>query len=392
MYLQNIDFNISQFKCQFQKYFGTNDSSIIVRSPGRVNLIGEHTDYNEGFVLPAAVDKAIYFAVSARSDMKFRFYSLDMNEWFEGNIHELKKSELRWPNYLLGIVDQLIKARYEFSGFNCMFGGDVPIGAGMSSSAAVECGLIYALNELFRLHINKLTLVKLAQKSENEFVGVQCGIMDQFINIFGESKKVLLLDCRSLNYKQIPFERSNLSIVLCETKARRELASSEYNVRRLQCEEGMRILSSFYPNIKSLRDVTLEMLEQNIKHLTPTVFRRCIYVLEENARVINACLDLQNNDFVSFGKRMFESHEGLRKDYEVSSKELDVLVNIASNINGVLGSRMMGAGFGGCTINLVEEGYVEQFSAMIQNQYKEMNNEEIKVHIAKLEAGTELIN
>ena len=392
MDLSAEEFHVSGFEARFRRHFGAGASPLIVRSPGRVNLIGEHTDYNEGFVLPAAVNKAMYLALSARCDTKMRLLSLDMNEWFEGDLNDLKQSGLRWPNYLMGVADQLINAGVELPGFNCMFGGDIPIGAGMSSSAAIECGLIFALNRLFDLKLDKLSLVKLAQKAENEFVGVRCGIMDQFVNIFGEHKKVLRIDCRSLEYELIPFERSTLSIVLCETKMRRELASSEYNVRRRQCEEGVRVLSSFDRSVKSLRDVTMELLERHADDLAPVVVRRCRYVIEENARVLQACDDLYKNDFVAFGKRMFESHEGLSREYEVSSIELDALVGAAANMSGVLGSRMMGAGFGGCTINLVEEEYAEQFSAAIQERHTKNTNEDIRVHSVKLTSGTELIH
>jgi galactokinase len=392
MHSHTVEIDAGKFEGLFRASFGSALSPVIVRSPGRVNLIGEHTDYNEGFVLPGAVDKAIYLAVSARSDTKIRIFSIDMNEWFEGTITELKYSERRWPNYMLGVVDQLIKANYEFSGFNCLFGGDIPIGAGMSSSAAIECGLIFALNEVFGFRIDKLTLVRMAQKAENEFVGVQCGIMDQFVNIFGENKTVLRIDCRSLEYDRIPFERTDLSIVLCETEKRRELASSEYNVRRLQCEEGVRILSEGGSRITRLRDVSVEMLERHRQQLPSVVFRRCLYVIKENNRVLAACDDLYENDFTAFGKKMFESHEGLSRDYEVSSAELDALVAAASGMKGVLGSRMMGAGFGGCTISLVEEEYVEHFTTMIQEQHLKETNKAIQVHIAKLKAGTQLIN
>ncbi len=377
----------------FRKMFDAASPQVIVRSPGRVNLIGEHTDYNLGYVLPAAIDKAMYFALSPRTDTKCRIYALDIREWYEGDVRSLKHSEKRWPNYLLGVVDQLFKAGYQFGGFDCVFGGNVPIGAGLSSSAAIEGGLIFGLNEIFHLKIDKMTMVKLAQKAENEFVGVRCGIMDQFVNIFGEDKKVIRLDCRSLEYEQIPFERSSLSIILCETIARRELASSEYNVRRRQCEDGVKILSVMEPSIKSLRDVDLHLLERyKGVLLSPTVYNRCEYVVKENARVIQACEDLKRNDFASFGARMFESHEGLSKYYEVSNSELDFLVKKASEVKGVLGSRMMGAGFGGCTINLVEEEATESFTNEMKAHYQSKTSKDLIIHIAKLRSGTELIS
>jgi galactokinase len=235
----------------------------------------------------------------------------------------------------------------------------------MSSSAALEAGLAYAVNDLFRTNMDSIQLVKLSQKSENDFVGVNCGIMDQFINIFGKENKVLKIDCRSLDYQYYPFNRKDLKIVLCDTGSRRELASSEYNIRRHQCETGVAVLKKADAKIKSLRDVKLELLEGMKKQLDPVVYKRCHYVILENQRVESACRHLNQNNLVAFGKKMFESHRGLSKDYEVSSSELDLLVEIASTHSGVLGSRMMGAGFGGCTINLVEEKEVDSFIGLI---------------------------
>jgi galactokinase len=375
----------------FCKKFGGNADHIVIRSPGRVNLIGEHTDYNEGFVLPAAVDKSIIFSLAPRNDREFHFVSADLKDELKGSLDNLNKSEKGWPNYLLGVFDQLQKAGFNFNGVNVAFGGDVPIGAGLSSSAAMEGGFIFALNEIFSLGIDKLSMVKMAQKAEHEFAGVKCGIMDQFINIFGMKRKVLKIDCRSLEYQHFPFEREDLQIILCETPTRRSLASSEYNTRRKQCETGVASIQKYGSNVKSLRDVTVELLAKHRDELEPIVRKRCDYVVRENERVLKACDDLKRNDLISFGKRMFESHAGLRDDYEVSSKELDILVDLASEIDGVLGSRMMGAGFGGCTINLVEESKAEKFTAVIKKQYLERTNEETKVHVTKLTGGTEKV-
>jgi galactokinase len=372
----------------FLEKFGTGEKRIIVRSPGRVNLIGEHTDYNEGFVLPAAVDKAILFAVAPRADQRCRFYAVDLKASFECEIKSIQKSPDGWPNYLLGVIEQVRKAGYSIRGCDLAFGGDIPIGAGMSSSAALEAGFAFALNDLFELGLDRLALVKLAQKAENEFVGVRCGIMDQFANIFGEPKKVLRLDCRSLEYRLYPFERADLRIVLCDSQVRRALASSEYNVRRRQCETGVEALRRYDPKITSLRDVQLELLSQHRGDLDPVVYKRCEYVVRENMRVGQACNDLERNDFRSFGERMYQSHKGLRDDYEVSSPELDVLVELATGIDGVLGARMMGAGFGGCTINLVEQAHVDGFVEQIQRGYRERLGKEIKVYVTSIESGT----
>ncbi len=284
-------------------------------------MIGEHTDYNEGFVLPAAVDKAIYFALSAHTGNQLHFLAADLGQEYAGSLGAYVKSDLGWPNYLLGVLDQLQKRGCKLQGFACVFGGDIPIGSGLSSSAALEAGLAFALNEMFQLGLDRLELVKLAQKAENEFVGVQCGIMDQFINIFGKAGKVLKLDCRSLGYEYFPFERSDLAIVLCDTQVHRQLANSEYNVRRQQCEEGVRVLQRHTGGVRSLRDISLAMLEAHRTELTPLVYRRCRYVLEENQRLEQACRDLLNNDYHAFGQQMFGSHRGLSDDYQVSCRE-----------------------------------------------------------------------
>jgi galactokinase len=374
---------------QFRQLF--KKKPLLVRSPGRVNLIGEHTDYNEGFVLPAAVDKAIYFAVAAGKGDTCILHAFDLGESHQFDIKNLAKSGKRWPNYLMGVVDQLQKTGGMLAGFNCVFGGDIPIGSGMSSSAAIEAGLAFALNKIFGLGLEPLALVKLAQRAENEFVGVRCGIMDQFINIFGRPRSVLKLDCRSLDYKYYPFEREDLRVVLCDTLVKRELASSEYNVRRQQCESGVKLLARYEPGLKSLRDVSLGLLGAHGPEFDPVVYKRCDYVIRENIRVEQACADLEKGDFYSFGQRMFGSHDGLRRHYEVSCRELDVLVDAASGVKGVLGARMMGAGFGGCTINLVEERAVEALKEKAARVYQAEFGKEPKVYISALRSGTETI-
>jgi galactokinase len=361
-----------------------------VCSPGRVNLIGEHTDYNEGFVLPGATDKAIVFAAAPRADAVCHFVARDFDQEFRCELDSLHRSPLRWPDYLQGVIDQLLRAGHKVRGFNCVFGGDIPIGAGMSSSAAIEAGLAFTLNVMFGLGLESLTLVKLAQKAENEFVGVRCGIMDQFINIHGREKKVLKLDCRSLAFEHFPFEREDLRIVVSDTLVRRELAGSEYNVRRQQCEDGVGQLRKYQPGIHSLRDVPQALLKEHQAEFDPVVYRRCDYVIRENIRVEEACVDLVRGDFKSFGERMYESHFGLRDDYEVSSVELDTLVDAAARVPGVLGSRMMGAGFGGCTISLVESGAVPEFEDRVGRDYEATMGQRPKIHVIRVSAGTHL--
>ncbi|MBE3130226.1 MAG: galactokinase [Acidobacteria bacterium] len=367
------------------------EKPLLVVSPGRINLIGEHTDYNEGFVLPGATDKAVVFAVSPRPDGLCHFVSHDFNQEFRCELGAFHRSPLRWPDYLQGVVDQFLKAGHRVGGFNCVFGGDIPIGAGMSSSAAIEGGLAFSLNVLFGLGLDSLTLVKLAQKAENEFVGVRCGIMDQFINIHGREKSVLKLDCRSLEFERFPFEREDLRIVISDTLVRRELASSEYNVRRAQCEAGVSVLRMHDPSVRSLRDATLDLLGEHRAELDPVVYRRCDYVVRENIRVGEASAALVRNDFAVLGGLMNLSHAGLRDDYEVSSVELNALVEAARRVPGVLGARMMGAGFGGCTISLVEADAVPEFEARVARDYETAIGRPPKIHVVRVEAGTHAV-
>jgi galactokinase len=375
----------------FRNTFGKRNDRIVVHSPGRVNLIGEHTDYNEGFVLPASVDKAITFVVAPRSDGQFHFCAADLNAEFSARVDAIAPSELGWPNYLLGVIAEMKGMGFALSGCDVAFGGDIPIGAGMSSSAAVECGFAFALNHIFRLGLSKMELVKLGQRSENNFVGVKCGIMDQFVNIFGEPRKVLKIDCRTLQYEHFPFERTDLAIVLCETESKRSLASSEYNIRRQQCERGVAVLQKHNSDIKSLRDVTFGLLEAHRHEMEPVVYQRCAYVVRENERVLNACEDLRKNDYRSFGRRMYQSHAGLRSEYEVSSPDLDRLVDVASRMSGVFGARMMGAGFGGCTINLVEQEHLASFVGTMKELYHGGTGNSNNVYVTRIESGTTLL-
>jgi galactokinase len=387
--MKNMD-KLSTISRRFRDIF--KETPLLLRSPGRVNLIGEHTDYNEGFVLPAAIDKEIYFALSPRFDRRCEIHAYDLKDSFQFSIDDLSKSDKGWPNYLMGVVDQLNKKGLTLSGFNCVFGGNIPIAAGLSSSAALEAGLASALNEIFQLKLDKLTIVKLSQKAENEFVGVNCGIMDQLANVFSKEKHVFKLDCRSLELEYFPFERDDIQVVLCDTQIKRELASSEYNIRRLQCEEGVRAIGKSYPYIKSLRDITESMLQEHKSSLDNIVYRRCKYVIEENERVLAACNNLMKGDFDSFGKLMYQSHAGLRDEYEVSCAELDILVNGASAISGVFGSRMMGAGFGGCTINLVFNDKMDDFEEKITKVFRDRLRTDPVLYITKITEGTAILN
>lgn len=366
---------------------------ILIHSPGRVNLIGEHTDYNEGFVLPAAIDKVIVLGFASNGSQKVRLHSIDMQESCEVEVSkDLDKSDYHWANYILGVVEQLQKRGDTIEGFDCVFGGDIPIGAGLSSSAALEGGVVFGLSKLFDLSISKTEMAKIGQAAENDFVGMQCGIMDQFANIQGKEGYALKIDCRSLGFDFYPFRRSDFKIILCDTNVHRELTSSEYNIRRQQCEEGVQTLKQFDYDIKSLRDVNLSTLKKHMGDFNPTVFQRCKFVLEENARVEAACEALTNNDFETFGQLMYESHYGLRDLYEVSCKELDALVEIAETMDEIFGSRMMGGGFGGCTINLVKEEFVNEFIGSVMAQYNEKVGDGLEIYQASISDGTKQIS
>ncbi len=369
-----------------------NEKPFVICSPGRINLIGEHTDYNMGFVLPAAINKAIYFAVNGRNDSKYKIFSVDMNDSVEFSLNNIARHKKQWANYLIGVIDQLTKNGYTIPGFNCVFGGDIPIGAGLSSSAALEGGLAYALNYIFDLKISKLQLVKFAQKAENKFVGVQCGIMDQYANIFGKANNVLRIDCRNLEYEYFPFEYDDISVILFDSDVSHSLASSEYNKRRTECSEGVAVINREYPEVKSLRDVTTGMLTEFKLKMDERIYKRCKYVVEENERLLSACDALSKNDLKLFGSLMYRTHEGLSKEYEVSCSELDYLVELTKNTPAIYGARMMGGGFGGCTVNLIENDAVEFERKKITELFKIKFGHEAKTYITKISSGTSLIS
>jgi len=361
---------------------------LIVRSPGRINLIGEHTDYNKGFVLPAAIDKTMVFALAENNTPHINLHASDMDESFTCHLADISMSEVSWVNYLLGVVAQIQNDGLTLNGFDCVFGSSIPIGAGLSSSAALECGLAAGLNELFQLNIDPMDLARMCQKAEHEYAGVKCGIMDQFICMFGKKNHALRLDCRSLEYEYYPFNMSGYKIVLCDTRIKHALADSEYNTRKTECEQGVKDLKAYYPEIFSLRDVSLEMLMQQAHHLEPMVYKRCEYVIKENDRVQKACKALRQGDLPSFGNQMYLTHAGLRDGYEVSCRELDFLVELTKNDKDVLGARMMGAGFGGCTINIVESSYTGNFMERTIKAYSEKFDKELRCFTTEITDGT----
>ncbi len=368
----------TQLQEKFKARFGEGAS--LYASPGRVNLIGEHTDYNMGFVMPGAIDKAIYVAVKPNGGKVCRLYSVDYDEAIELDMAGEKPAQ-QWACYIYGVVKEMEKRGAQVPAFDMAFGGDVPLGAGLSSSAALESAVGFALNDLFSLGFDRAQLAKIGQMTEHNYVGVRCGIMDQFASLFGEKGKIIRLDCRSLEYKLEPFdpEAAGCKVVLFDTGVKHSLASSEYNVRREQCEKGVAVVASHVPGVESLRDVTLEMLDRYKGEMDEVVYRRCRFVVEENQRLLDACQALEKGDYVTFGQKVNGSHKGLSQDYEVSCQELDFLADIAHANPGVLGARMMGGGFGGCTINLVKSEAYDAYLQEIKTKYQEKFGREPRI-------------
>lgn len=367
------------------------EQPIVFSSPGRINILGEHTDYNEGFVLPAAIDKCIYVAISKREDKHINLYACDFKETYSTDTGHIEPAPIQWPNYILGVVDQLQKQGHTMGGFNLVIDGNIPIGAGLSSSAAVECAVAFALNEIFEFGLSRMQMAPLAQKAEHVFAGVNCGIMDQFASMFGKKDHAIKLDCRSLEYEYVPIELTRYKLILFNSNVKHNLASSEYNTRRKQCEEGVAIIAKDHPAIKSLRDVTPAMLNAHAANINPVVFKRCKYVIEENQRLLGACDDLKRGDVKALGKKMFETHYGLQHDYEVSCRELDFLVDYVKNNDGVAGARMVGGGFGGCTINLIKENAAEKLVEQISAAYQKEMKLTLSVYSVSVEDGTNKI-
>jgi galactokinase len=373
----------------FKARFGTAAS--IYRAPGRVNLIGEHTDYNDGFVLPAAIEFYCWVAAVPRRDGKLVVYSENFNETIEAALDSLSPlAQKHWANYALGVAWALRKAGKPLTGANIYIAGEVPLGAGLSSSAAIEVAVAFALLGESKNGVDRSELARLCQKAENEFVGARVGIMDQFVSCYGRASHALLLDCRSLEHEFVKLP-ANLQLVICNTMVRHELASGEYNARRAECEEGVRILRIVLPEIRALRDVTLSQLEAHRRNLSPTVFARCRHVITENARVNRAVEAFQKGNTKALGPLLQDSHRSLRDDYEVSSKELDLMVEIASAQPGLVGARMTGGGFGGCTINLVESASVPDFRRNLAAEYSSKTGLTPEIYVSPASEGAQQI-
>lgn len=358
-------------------------------APGRVNLIGEHTDYNDGFVLPMAIDKNITMLAQLRDDQEVRAYSLDYGREVIFSLLDLEfEKEDFWANYIKGVIDEIKKMDYYIQGMNLIFTGDIPIGSGLSSSAALEVVTAYTIASLNDLDIQPVEMALLCQRAENNFVGVNCGIMDQYISRLGKEGNALLIDCRSNEYELVPFAIEDYQVVICNSRVERGLVDSEYNQRREECEKASRYFAERLDHrVLALRDVTVEELEKERGGLEEITYRRARHVITENNRVLMAVSALRKNDLETFGKLMTESHYSLRDDYEVSCPELDLLVELALKQKGVLGARMTGAGFGGCTVNLVHKDYIDDFIANVKKAYDQETGKDMEIYVTWPAAG-----
>ncbi len=359
----------------------------LVRAPARINLIGEHVDYNEGFVLPAAIDREMVFGIAPSGHDRCNIYALDQGEGISFSIFDLNAGHT-WVNYLMGVLDGFQRRGAPVHGVDCVFGGNIPAGAGLSSSAALCCGFAFALNELFQCNLAKWELATIAQYAEHEFVGLQCGIMDQYAILFGESESALLLDCRALTHEVVPVNLLGHALLLVDSKVKHSLAATAYNDRRQTCEEGVRLLHQKDKTVTSLRDVSAVMLYEHQDLLGEERFIKCLYVVEEIKRTQAAASHLKSNQLSCLGNLMYQTHWGLSRSYEVSCPELDFLVSLAEDEKKwVLGARMMGGGFGGCTINIVDSSYVSIFEEKVLHQYFATFKKEPDFYLVNLVGG-----
>ncbi|MBQ6037606.1 MAG: galactokinase [Bacteroidaceae bacterium] len=371
--------DIEFVRSRFIKHFDGSTGAVYT-SPGRINLIGEHTDYNGGFVFPGAVDKGIMAELKPNGTNKVRAYSINMKDMVEFGLNEEDAPRTSWARYIFGVCREMIKRGVEVKGFNTAFAGDVPLGAGMSSSAALESTYAYALNDLFGDNkIDKFELAKVGQATEHNYCGVKCGIMDQFASVFGKKDHLIRLDCRSLEYQYFHFEPKGYRLVLVDSVVKHELASSAYNKRRQSCENVVAAIKQLHPEVEFLRDADAAMLAEVKDKVSQEDYMRAEYVIEEIQRVLDVCEALERNDYETVGQKMYETHTGMSRLYEVSCEELDFLNDVAFDC-GVTGSRVMGGGFGGCTINLVKEEFYSTFVEQVRKQYYEKFHKIAKIY------------
>ena len=369
---------------KFQELFNTEGA--VFASPGRINLIGEHTDYNGGFVFPGAIDKGMIAEIKPNGTGKVRAFSIDLNDYAEFGLNEEDAPKASWARYIFCVCREIIKRGGQIQGFDTVFAGDVPLGAGMSSSAALESTYAFALNELFSLGIDKFELAKIGQSTEHNYCGVNCGIMDQFASVFGKEGSLIRLDCRSLEYKYFPFNPVGYKLVLLDSVVKHELASSAYNKRRQSCENAAAAIRRNHPEVEFLRDATMEMLNEVKGDISAEDYMRAEYVIEEVQRVLDVCEALEKGDYETVGQKMYETHHGMSKLYEVSCEELDFLNDVAKKC-GVTGSRVMGGGFGGCTINLVKDELHDAFIKEAFESYTKKFGHEPKVYEVVISDG-----
>ena len=369
---------------KFQELFNTEGT--VFASPGRINLIGEHTDYNGGFVFPGAIDKGMIAEIKPNGTGKVRAFSIDLNDYAEFGLNEEDAPKASWARYIFGVCREIIKRGGQIQGFDTVFAGDVPLGAGMSSSAALESTYAFALNELFSLGIDKFELAKIGQSTEHNYCGVNCGIMDQFASVFGKEGSLIRLDCRSLEYKYFPFNPVGYKLVLLDSVVKHELASSAYNKRRQSCENAAAAIRRNHPEVEFLRDATMGMLNEVKGDISAEDYMRAEYVIEEVQRVLDVCEALEKGDYETVGQKMYETHHGMSKLYEVSCEELDFLNDVAKKC-GVTGSRVMGVGFGGCTINLVKDELHDAFIKEAFESYTKKFGHEPKVYEVVISDG-----
>lgn len=374
----------------FEKSFGSSPQKTVL-SPGRINIIGEHIDYNDGYVLPAAIDKVICFAFAKNNTKTSKVIAIDLNEEFEIDLtQEVKLSDVVWTNYIRGVIKQLQDNGFSFEGFNCVFSSNIPVGSGLSSSAALECGMIFGIKSLFDLKIEKKDISLLGQKAEH-WVGINCGIMDQFSSVHGLENKVIQLDCNTLDFEYHNADFKDYSLILFDSNVKHSLFTSEYNTRRIECEEGLSIVKSHFPEVKTFRNATEEQVLSLKDKMTEKVFARVHFVVKEINRVIKACKALDQGNIELLGELLFETHYGLSQEYEVSCEELDMLVDTAKEDDAIIGSRLMGGGFGGCTINLVKKGHENEVKRKFSKLYLDTFGIELKFYDVKISNGTTLL-
>ncbi len=372
-------------------FLNSFNSELKVMSPGRINFIGEHTDYNNGYVLPTATDKRIIVSFrKSQSDSKCTILSKTYSKMFTFDLSEVSIRNEGWENYIVGVVSEIQKLTQDLKAFDCVIESNLPLGSGVSSSAALECGIAYGLNELFNLGLSTLQMISLSQRAEHNFVGTKCGIMDQFAVMMSKKDKVLLLDCSSNEHEYIDANIDPYVILLLNTNVSHNLTSSEYNTRREECESVVKNIHKDHQEVKSLRDVSSAMLQTYKNQISELLYQRAAYVIEENKRVLEAVESLKSRDIIRLGKLMYQSHKGLQHQYDVSCPELDFLVDFSEPHKQILGSRMMGGGFGGCTINLIHKDAVDNYVELVSKAYKKQFGIDLTPFITTPSQGTSM--